>query len=163
MGGAHAPHLHSTRTTGHGVLYRPSHYMGPRHISRQTEDTVTVQTTFLDHQGVIGTIHLPIMPTEVLLLPLARPPRVPLFRYPIQGPILEGWKSKVAVDSYAATSLAKAMGHAIIASIGQEPGNSPTDDTIDPQGIVSSILGLANQYPRHPWGCLGRGNYHVPS
>ena len=136
MGGAHAPHLHSTPTTGHGVLYIPSHYMGPRHNSRQTEDNVTVQTTFLAHQGVMVTIHLPIMPTEALLSPLARPPRVPLFRYPISKPILEGWKAKVAVDSFAATSLAKDMGHAILASLGQEPRSSPIDDTIDPQGIA---------------------------
>ena len=36
----------------------------PRRISRQIEDTVTVPTAFLDHLGVMGTLHLPIMTTE---------------------------------------------------------------------------------------------------
>jgi hypothetical protein len=78
----------------------------------------------------LGTLNLPIMPTEALLPPLARPPRVPLFRYPIPEPILEGLKSKVAVESYAAISLAKATGHSLLASLGHEPGSSSTDDTI---------------------------------
>jgi len=34
----------------------------PKRISRQTEDTVTVQTAFLDHQGIMGTLNLPIPP-----------------------------------------------------------------------------------------------------
>jgi len=121
----------------------------------------------------MGTILLPIMPTEALLPPLARSPRVPLFWYPnILEPILEGWKSKVAVNSYAATSLAKDMGQAILPSLGQEPGSNPTDDTIDPQDIASSILGLANNiqdilvdalaeatttFPHKPLATLGKG------
>ena len=84
---------------------------GPQRISRQAEGTVTVQTASLDHHGVLDTLHLPILTTEALTPHLARPPRVPLFRYPIPEPILEGCKSKVAVESYAATSLAQAMGH----------------------------------------------------
>ena len=143
------------------------------HISRQAEDTITAQNAFLDHQGVMGTLHLPITPTEALLvLPLARPPRVPLFRYPIPEPILEGWKSKVAMESCDATSLAKAMGHSLIASLGHEPGISHTDDTIDPRGIASSIIGLANDiqailgdalaeatttFPHKPHAILGKG------
>jgi hypothetical protein len=59
----------------------------------------------------MGTLHLLIPPTVALSPRLARPPRVPLFRYPIPEPTLEGWKSKVAVVSYVATSLAKAMVH----------------------------------------------------
>ena len=62
----------------------------PRRISRQIKDTVTVQTTFLDHLGVMGTLHIPIMTTGELPPPLARPPRVPLFQYPIPEPILQG-------------------------------------------------------------------------
>jgi hypothetical protein len=85
------------------------------------------------------------MPTEALLPPLARPPKVPLFRYPIPEPILEGWKSKVVVESYVATSLSKAMGHSLLASLGYEPGSSHTNDTIDPRDIASSIIGLANE------------------
>ena len=50
----------------------------------------------------------------------------------------------MTVDSYAATSLAKAMGQSLLASIGQEPGNILTGDTIDTQCIASSIVGLVN-------------------
>ena len=36
------------------------------------------------------------------------------------------------------------MGHSILASLGHEPGSSPTDDAIDPHCVASSIVGLAN-------------------
>ncbi len=48
------------------------------------------------------------------------------------------------VDSHAATSLAKAMGHSLLASLDHVSGNIPTSEALDPQGIVSSIVGLAN-------------------
>ena len=116
----------------------------PQCISRQTEDIVTVRTAFLYYQGVLGTLHLPVLTTEALTPPLARPPRVPLFRYPIPEPILEGWKSKVAVDSHSVTSLAKAMDQSILASLAHSTEGSPTGDALDPQYISASILGLAN-------------------
>ncbi len=53
-------------------------------------------------------------------------------------------ENKVTVDSHAATSLAKAMGQFFLASIGQEPGNILTGNTIDTQCIASSIVGLVN-------------------
>ena len=84
------------------------------------------------------------MSMDTLTPPVAEPPRVPIFRYPIPEPILEGWKAKVAVDSYAATNLAKAMGYSILASLGHGPGSSPTYDTLDPHCVASFILGLAN-------------------
>jgi hypothetical protein len=114
----------------------------PMRISRQIEDTVTIQTAFLDHLGVMSTLHLPIMTTEALPPPLARPPRVLLFQYPIIEPILQGWKAKVTVDSYAATSISKAMGHSLLASLGHGPWSILTDDTIDPHCVASSIVGL---------------------
>ena len=67
----------------------------------------------------MGTLHLPIPPPEALSPPLAKPPRVPLFRYLIPEPTLDGWKSKVAVDSLDAISLAKAIGHSILAFFAQ--------------------------------------------
>jgi len=51
----------------------------PNHISLQTEDTVTVQTAFLNHQEVMGTLQLPILSTEALSPLMTRPPRVPIF------------------------------------------------------------------------------------
>jgi len=93
----------------------------------------------------MGTLHLPIMTSEALPPPLARPPRVPLFQYPILKPILQGWKAKVTVNCYAATSLAKAMGHSLLASLGHEPGSIPTDDAMYPHCVTSSsIVGFAN-------------------
>ena len=32
----------------------------PRHIARQEDDTQTIPTSFLDHHGVLGRLHLPI-------------------------------------------------------------------------------------------------------
>jgi hypothetical protein len=116
----------------------------PGCISRQIEDTVTVQTAFLDHLGVMGTLHLPIMTTEELPPPPARPHRVPLFQYPIPQPSLQGWKAKVTVDSYVATSLAEAMGHSFLASLSHGPGNILASDSIDYQCVASTIVGLAN-------------------
>jgi len=103
-----------------------------------------VQTVFLDHLGVMGTLHLPIMTTEALPPPTIRPHRVPLFRCPILDPILQGWKTKMTVDSYTAISLAKAMGHSFLASLGHGHRNIPTSDTIDTHCITPSIIGLAN-------------------
>jgi hypothetical protein len=117
----------------------------PERISRRTEDTTTVQTAFLDHHGVMGTLHLPIPPPEALSPPLARSPRVPLFRYPIPEPSLDGWKSEVAVDSHAAISKAETMGHLSLASLAHQPEGRPIGDALDPQCMETSILGLANE------------------
>ena len=115
-----------------------------KRMSRQTDDTLTVQTTFLDHQGVLGTLHLPIPPPEALPPTLARPPRVPLFRYPIPEPTLDGWKSKVAVNSHADISLAKAMSHSLLASLTHQPEGKPTRDALAPQWVDASIIGISN-------------------
>jgi hypothetical protein len=50
----------------------------------------------------------------------------------------------VAVDSYAATSLAKGMDHSILDSIAHYPEGSPFEDSLDPQFVSAFILGLAN-------------------
>ena len=38
----------------------------PKRTSHQMEDAVTVHTAFLDHRGVMGTLHLQIPPPEAL-------------------------------------------------------------------------------------------------
>ena len=48
------------------------------------------------------------------------------------------------MDSYAATSLAKAMDHSLLAFLGHGPGSIPTSDAMDPYRITSSLVGLAN-------------------
>ena len=50
----------------------------------------------------------------------------------------------MTVDSYAATSIAKAMGHSLLASLGQGLRNIPTGDTIYTYCVASSIVGIAN-------------------
>ena len=80
----------------------------------------------------MGTLHLLILTTEALTPPLARPPIVPLFRYPIPEPILEGWKSMVAVNSHTVASLAKATGHTILVSLAHSTEGNPTRDALDP-------------------------------
>jgi hypothetical protein len=49
----------------------------PHRISRQMEDTVIVRTAFLDHHGILGTLHLRILTKEALTPPFPRLPRVP--------------------------------------------------------------------------------------
>jgi hypothetical protein len=50
----------------------------------------------------------------------------------------------VAVDSYATTSLAKAMGHTILDSLAHYPESSPLGNALDHQFVSTSIIGLAN-------------------
>jgi hypothetical protein len=116
----------------------------PGRISRQTEGTATLPTAFLDHLGIMGTLHLPIMTTAELPPPPVRPHRVPLFQYSILEPILHGWKAKVTVDSYATTSLTKAMGHSLLASLSHRHSHIPGSDAIDSQCVASTIAGPAN-------------------
>ena len=48
------------------------------------------------------------------------------------------------LDSHAALSLAKAMGHSLIASLAHQPEGRPTRDALDPQCMEWSIIDLAN-------------------
>ena len=113
-------------------------------MPHQTEDAVTVHTAFLDHRGVMGTLHLPIPPPEALSPPLRRPHRVPLFRYPIPELALDEWKSRVTVDSHASMMLAKAMGHSLLASLTRQNEGRFTGDALDSQCVEAAIIGLAN-------------------
>ena len=64
------------------------------------------------------------------------------------------------------------MGHSILASLGHEPGSSPTNDALDSHCVASVILGLANDiqailgdalataapmFPHKPSATLGKG------
>jgi hypothetical protein len=87
------------------------------------------------------------MTSEELPPPPARPhSETPLFQYPIQEPILQGWQVKVTVDSYAATSLAKAMGHSLLASLSHGHGHIPASDAIDSQCAAATIAGLSDDF-----------------
>jgi hypothetical protein len=116
----------------------------PKCISLKTEDTETLSTAFLDHHGVMGTLQLPISSGTDLPSPDARPRRVPTFRFLIPVHTLDGWKSKVAVDSHGDITLAQAMGHSLLASLPQHPGGRPTDYSPDFHLVEPDILGLAD-------------------
>ena len=83
---------------------------GPKGLSLQIGDVVTLPTAFLDHKGVMGSLQLPISIEPEIPPPIAQPPRVPTFRYPIPDHTLEEWKYKFAVDSHGPIELARAMG-----------------------------------------------------
>ena len=50
----------------------------------------------------------------------------------------------MAVNIYAATSLAKVMGHSLLAYLTHRPGGRPTGDALDSHRMESSIHGLGN-------------------
>ena len=97
----------------------------PKGLSLQTGDVVTLQTAFLDHKGVMGSLQLPISIEPDLPPPIARPPRFLTFRYPIPDHTLDGWKAKIAVDSHGDIELARAMGQSLLASLPQHAGGHP--------------------------------------
>ena len=91
----------------------------------------------------MGTIRLPISPGEALPSLPARPPRVPTFEYPIPEHILEGWKSKVAVESYGAIALAKAMGQSLLTSLTHSSGGRYANHALGSHPLEPAILDLA--------------------
>ena len=62
----------------------------PKGLSLQTGEVVTLPTAFLDHKEVMGSLQLPISIEPDLPPPIARPPRVPTFRYSIPDHTLDG-------------------------------------------------------------------------
>ena len=92
----------------------------------------------------MGTLQLPISIGPDLPPPIARPPRVPTFRYPIPEHSLDAWKSKIAIDSHGAIALAVATGHALLASLPPHTSGSQSDPRLDTQIPGLDILDLAN-------------------
>ena len=95
----------------------------------------------------MGTLSLPISIMPDLPPPSPRPPRVPTFRYPIPEHTLDGWKSKIAVDSHGAIALATVMGHSLLASSPPTMG-PPTDPGSYSQIPRLDIISLANDIRR---------------
>jgi hypothetical protein len=81
----------------------------PSHIARQKGDTQTILLVFLDHHGILGRLHLPLLTAEDIAPPNAQSPRVPMSQYLFPEHTLEEWKARVAVDSHSATTLAKVI------------------------------------------------------
>jgi hypothetical protein len=86
-------------------------------MSQQMGDTLIFPTAILDHNGIMGTICLPILTTAAIDPPRAKPPRFHMFQYSILYHTLEEWKSKVAVVSYTSISLARAMVRSLFDSL----------------------------------------------
>ena len=61
----------------------------PRHIARQKGATQTIPSAFLNHHGLLGRVHLPILTAEDIVPPNAQLQRVTMFQYPISEHILE--------------------------------------------------------------------------
>ena len=108
------------------------------------EDTQAIPYAFLDHNGVLGRIHLPILTAEAIVPTLAKPPRVPMFQFLIPEHTLEDQKSTMAADSYTATLLPKMMALSLLDSLSLTSGDQPLEDHGEPtQETTASILGLA--------------------
>ena len=65
----------------------------PKGLATQSEPTQTIATSFLDHNGVLGKVSLPLLiPPANPIVTTARTPRVPAFKYPIAPHTLAAWK-----------------------------------------------------------------------
>ena len=117
----------------------------PDHITQQIGVTQPIHSAFLDHNGVMGRMFIPILTAEAVSPPIPQPPRVPLFRYPIPEHTLAEWKSRVTVDNYTAIMLARATALSLQASIEFPSGSiSPEGNRETSTDTRTHILELAN-------------------
>jgi hypothetical protein len=87
----------------------------PRQLSTQIGDTTILSTSFFDHKGVPGIIHIPVLTEEVIAPPPPRAPRVPTLLFPVPEQAMETWRFKVAVESAATTiALSSAMAQSML-------------------------------------------------
>jgi hypothetical protein len=117
----------------------------PRKLTTQIGPTQTIATSFLDHNGVLGKVSLPLLiPPANLIVTTAKTPRVPTFKYPIPPHTLAAWKSHVEIDSHSPTALAIATTNAILTNLQSPTNPSDTRDPTEPVlGGRDSILSLA--------------------
>jgi hypothetical protein len=95
-----------------------------------------INTSFLDHCGVLQTASLPLLtPLAQVLSKAVKTPRVPMFKYPIPPHSLAAWKLHLAVDSHSPTSLAFATANAILMSLGDGT------NTLTPENTAGQHLG----------------------
>jgi hypothetical protein len=119
--------------------------LDPKHITHQIGNTQNIPSAFLDHHGVLRRISLAILTSAAIAPPNPQPPRVPMFQYPVPEHTLDAWKSKVAVDSYTPTMLARATTLSLMDSIEFPTGHiSPKDSRETSQDTKIHILELAN-------------------
>jgi len=89
----------------------------PRHLVDQIGGTTTLPTSFLDYKGVLGNTFIPVLTQEATAPPPTKKSRVHTFVFPIPDHDMKTWRSKVAVDSAAATALASAMTRTLAARL----------------------------------------------
>jgi hypothetical protein len=116
----------------------------PKGISTQIEPTQTIATSFLDHNGVLGKVSLPLLiPPANPSVTTARTPRVPTLKYPIAPHTLAAWKLQVEIDSHSPTSLVITTANAILHFL-QNPSNppytrNPTEPELDGRDQILSL------------------------
>ena len=66
----------------------------PKSLATQSKPTQSIATSFLDHNGVLGNISLPLLiPPANPIVTTVRTPRVKTFKYPISPHTVAAWKS----------------------------------------------------------------------
>ncbi len=117
----------------------------PQDLTLQIGPTLTIDTSFLDHNRVLGRASLPLLiPPVTPILRTTRTPRVPTSKYPIPPHTLAAWKTHVAVAFHTPSSLAPATVKAILTSLESAPHPPPPEDPTGPRlGDRDSILYLA--------------------
>jgi hypothetical protein len=117
----------------------------PKSLTTQSGPTQTIATSFLDHNGVLGKVEVPLLiPPASPIVTTARTPRVPTFKYPISPHTLAAWKSQAEIDSHSPTSLAIATANSILTNLQGPTNPSDTRDPTEPVlGGRYSILSLA--------------------
>jgi len=160
---AHVPYIPTSPKAGPTDLHRPSRHLGSSPHIQTDGDTQTIPSAFLDHHGVFGRLHIPLLSSKDIAPPDTQLPRVPMFQYPIPEHTLEEWKAQVAVDSHSSTTLAKAMTLSLLDSLDSSPVEiSPQGHKEMSQITTAHILDLANHLQSIPWEAMDTATSMFP-
>jgi hypothetical protein len=97
----------------------------------------------LKHEGVLGTILLPVL-TEEATAPLpAMTLRVPTFLFPVPEQAMRPWRSKEAVDSSVDIAISSAMARTLLDFLPFDINQGQSDPPPIPQGVKSAIRSIA--------------------
>ena len=83
---------------------------------------------------MLGTILIPVLNEEATAPPATKTPRVHTFMFSVPEQGMEPWRSKVVVDSAAATALASAMSRTLLDSLTVDDNQGQKDTTPKPLG-----------------------------
>ncbi len=116
----------------------------PRHLSDRIGDIVTLSTSFLDHKGVLGTIHFPVLTEKATAPPPAKTLRVATLLFLVPEHVMETWHSNVAVDSSAVIALLSAMARSLLDCLSCDLNQGREDPSPNPHGMESAIFSIPN-------------------